>query len=106
MLLCLKPLLVMPDVVQSQDQGMCRLACHQSVASMECMQWSGSLTLCFVLPADAPRAERDVLRRIREALDAVPDLSKSPDRPVLSVQSALDEQQPEIDTERRISLTW
>ncbi|CAL8467605.1 g7143 [Coccomyxa elongata] len=56
--------------------------------------------------ADAPREERDVLRRIREALDAVPDLSKAPDRPVLSVQSALDEQQPEIDTERRVSLTW
>ncbi len=60
--------------------------------------------LCW--PADAPREERDVLRRIREALDAVPDPSKSPDTPVLSVQSALDEQQPEIDTERRISLTW
>ena len=55
------------------------------------------------LLADAPREERDLLRRIRDSLDAVGDLPKVP---VLSVQSALSEEEPEIDTERRISLTW
>ena len=85
---------------------MCRLKCIPNVAQMEYMHRAGSNELYFVVLADAPREERDVLRRIREALVAVPDLSKFPGRPILSVQSALDEQQPEIDTERRISLTW
>lgn len=91
---------------ESQVHGICRLACPSSVASMERMRGFWQFHNLWVLPADAPREERNVLRRIKEALDDVPDLSKCPDRAILSVQSALDEQQPEIDTERRISLTW
>ena len=56
-----------------------------------------------MLRADAPREERELLRRMRESLDAVGDLPKVP---ILSVQSVLSEEEPQIDTERRISLTW
>ncbi|KAK9909325.1 hypothetical protein WJX75_000539 [Coccomyxa subellipsoidea] len=55
------------------------------------------------IAADAPREERELLRRMRESLDAVGDLPKVP---ILSVQSVLSEEEPQIDTERRISLTW
>jgi len=56
--------------------------------------------------ADAPREEQELIRRVKEALDAFPDLPKASDWPLLSVQSVLDEPEPIIDTERRIPLTW
>ncbi len=54
----------------------------------------------------ATREEEELVRRMQEALAAVPDLAQAPDPPLLSVESALAREQPQFDPERRLPLTW
>jgi hypothetical protein len=55
---------------------------------------------------DAPREERDLVSRIREVLNSMPELKGDSKLILLSVHSALEKEEPLYDPERRIPLTW
>ena len=56
--------------------------------------------------ADAPKEERDIIQRMQEQLEAIPELADMASAPLLTLHSALRVPRPVADAERRTPLTW
>ena len=54
----------------------------------------------------ATREELDLVKSLEQALAGTEELAGVPEAPLLSVESALAQEQPVYDPERRLPLTW
>ena len=75
--------------------------CMHSSDSMLSVSKGGAL-----YNTDAPREEQDVIERILERLQSIPELASLPAVPILGLQSALSTPRPVADAEQRTPLTW
>ena len=58
------------------------------------------------MTADSPKEERDIIERMQERLEAIPELADMAPAPLLTLHSALRVPRPVADAERRTPLTW
>ena len=62
--------------------------------------------LMYFYNTDSPKEEQDVIGRILERLQSVPEVEDLPAVPVVGLQSALSTPRPVADAEQRTPLTW